>query len=1040
VPARGASAVRSRFVALLAAVAVVAAGALPATAGAADPSHVSSVLEGCKVTTTITLPNGDGKFICPNAAYTSGNLGKFWNELDLVPFRLTLGTGGAAPATQTYSLAVVLDNADGTPARPGYDVISAPTLNTSLSSAGCNAASDTGQQTTTNFGGIDQSIYRKITVTQLANTHCVYDYYGRLALGSHLFPGSALHANLANENLGTQGIGASDVSIPVNEILPQKLSKDMSALQDSDHAWSITKRAQPDHLSFTNTCDPANSRNAAVAVTIEWTKLAATPSGAITVVTHVYAENPAARIITVTTTDNIKSGTTNLETVSGLPVDVPANTKLLVLTHTMTVPSGTTDLNDVATATYNDKITNVAIPGTTEATATAAVQGSGHTTNASAVITDAESISGAFSYSADSFTPDIGDFDNGYVAGTPTGAETDWTSDSQSASGSVTFSKTVYVPAGSSDTGSLSDIAYVTGSDGFTANADASVALSSARQATISIVKHIPNVLQGSETASFTFDIVDAAQTVVETRTVTFAAGETTKTVDVSGLTPAQYTVVEQAAAGWRPQDSFPVDVSTACSGGAEFSNNFGPATADAHKITQPAGSASGWAMTLTGPGGVTETLSTDANGDASFATDLVEGSYTITEASQNGWTTVGSSGECSFTVNYPADADHNYNCTFTNRRPAHAAAVKITQPVGAEAGWTMTLSGPGAGSGGESVQTDANGNAAFTTDLAGGGHYTIAESNQQGWDARTPTGSCDFTVTYPNDAGRTFTCTFTNVQRAHVRVTKTVSGSSDLGGRTFTFQLRSGASPTSTGTTLETKTVDATHNPVSFATGLVPGATYQMCETLPGIGWMTSLFTGGGFTPNVVNDPLADNSLICHDFTATAGELKTIAVDNTPPPGGLALTIGYWKNHASCASSNGKQKQALDLVLASFPIAGGQTTHGVLIGSLYVDTCTEAVNLLDKSTIIGAKKMASDPAYNLAAQLMAVELNLQGGAGACGGLLIYRAQSQTLLAKYVFNGTSSYTSGASKMTAVDQTLANFLAGKLDKWNNNTLC
>jgi hypothetical protein len=70
----------------------------------------------------------------------------------------------------------------------------------------------------------------------------------------------------------------------------------------------------------------------------------------------------------------------------------------------------------------------------------------------------------------------------------------------------------------------------------------------------------------------------------------------------------------------------------------------------------------------------------------------------------------------------------------------------------------------------------------------------------------------------------------------------------------------------------------------------------------------------------------------------------------------------------------------------------------------------------------------------------MAVELNLQGGAGACGNLLTYRSQAQTLLSKYAFNGTASYTSGASKMTAADQTLANSLAGQLDKWNNNTLC
>jgi hypothetical protein len=933
--------------ALVALAAIATFGALPAVAGATDPSHVGSTLEGCKFSSTTVLPDGNGNFICPTAAYTTGNLGKGWNELDLVPHRVTLDAGNAAPATQSYTIAVVLDGRDA--GAPGYDVISAPTLNTALSDAGCDPGTSSGQLTTTGFGGIDESIYRTLTVTQTKGSTCVYDYYGRLALGSHLFPGSSLHANLAligsDGEPTTQGIGASDVSIPVNEILPQELTKDMSALQNSDHAWSIVKGAEPDHVNFTNTCATGAALNATVAVTVTWTKLAATPSGDITVTTHVYAKNPAARTITVTPTDVIKSGTTSLETVHGGAVDVPANTKLLVLTHTLTVPAGTLALNDVATATYTDKVTGIAIPGSTSATASATVQGSGIVTNSSAVISDSENITGPFSYSADSFTPNIGAFQNGYVAGTKTTSQTDWLSSSQSDSGAVTFSKTVYTSAGSSGSGTLSDVAHVTGSDGFDAQANASVALVSARQATISIVKHIPNVLSGTETAAFTFDVKDAADNIVETRTLNFAAGDTTKSVNVTGLTPGAYSVEERTATGWAPQDPVPVDVTTACSGGAEFTNNFGPATAEAHKISNPSGFESGWQMVLTGPGTPAggEKVLTGATGTASFTTVLQEGAYTITETNQSGWLNTGSTGECSFTVNYPADADHAYSCTFTN------------------------------------------------------------------------------------------------VKYGHLKVQKTVSGSSDLGGRSFTFQLRIGASPTAIGTTLETETVDAAHNPATFTADLVPGTTYQLCETVPGVGWMTSLFAGG-FTPNIVNDPFADNSVICHDFTVTAGETKTYTVDNTPPPGGMALTIGYWKTHASCSSNNGKMKQATDLVLASFPIAAGQTTHGVYIGSLYVDTCREAVNLLNKSTVSTGKKMASDPAYNLAAQLMAVELNLQGGAGACGGLLTYRAQAQTLLSKYGFDGVSSYTSGASKMSAADQTLANALAHQLDQWNNNTLC
>jgi hypothetical protein len=53
-------------------------------------------------------------------------------------------------------------------------------------------------------------------------------------------------------------------------------------------------------------------------------------------------------------------------------IDIPANTELPVLTHTTTVPSGTTNLNDVATATYTDKVTGVPVPGTTQATCTSA--------------------------------------------------------------------------------------------------------------------------------------------------------------------------------------------------------------------------------------------------------------------------------------------------------------------------------------------------------------------------------------------------------------------------------------------------------------------------------------------------------------------------------------------------------------------------------------------------------------------------------------------------------------------------------------------
>jgi uncharacterized repeat protein (TIGR01451 family) len=581
---------KRRLLVLITSMLVVGAVLAPGTPAfaAADPSGVSFTIEGCRNNGTITLPNGDGKFICPDAAYTTGNLGKGWNELDLVPFRVTADAGNSAPATQTYAMDVALDSKDA--GKPGYDVLSAPELNTTLSSNGgadCSISVGAEQTATPGIGGIDETRYRTLTITQPKSSTCVYDYYGRLALGSHLFPGSSLHADLANQSLGTAGIGAKDVSIPVKEILPQELSKDMSATQGSDHAWDITKSPTPAHVDFPNSCDPEAANSAGVSITVTWTKLAATPNGPITVITHVYATNPASRVVTVTAHDDIQSGATVLEHIDGSAIDVPANTSgFLVLTHQTTVPAGTTDLNDVATATYTDKVTGIPVPGSTQATASAPVDFSGPELNQSATINDTESVTGSgFTFSTDSFDPQIGHFDGNYVAGMPTVGPVSWTSDSQSDSGSVTFQKTIYVATGTDGTGTLSDVATLTGSDGFTNSANGAVSISSTRLADLTIHKTIPDVIKdGDAPQTFTFDVKDGDGNVVDTVQITFNAGETDKSVDVPGLTPGTYAVSEHKLVGWSAQADRSVDLGTSCGGTAEFKNTPVPPGIDLDK------------------------------------------------------------------------------------------------------------------------------------------------------------------------------------------------------------------------------------------------------------------------------------------------------------------------------------------------------------------------------------------------------------------------------------------------------------------------
>jgi hypothetical protein len=302
---------------------------------------------------------------------------------------------------------------------------------------------------------------------------------------------------------------------------------------------------------------------------------------------------------------------------------------------------------------------------------------------------------------------------------------------------------------------------------------------------------------------------------------------------------------------------------------------------------------------------------------------------------------------------------------------------------------------------------------------------------------------------------------------RGKAKVVKTVSGQPPAADQSFTFELRQGASTMSDGTIIETKTTDASGN-ISFNTQLNPGQTYQICEwVFPG--WNTNLagdgplFVPNSMIPPALPNPNVNNLVVCANFTVTSGQTRTFAVDNTPPPGGRALTIGFWKNWASCANSNGKgQDPMLDLALG---IASATTTNppgGLVVsaqnpGSLWPNyaavwylvlkgnpasteddikvapDCLKAVRLLDKSTVTTNKKKASDPLWNMTAQLVAAQLNRFMGAGISGVTITNIDRAVLLNGKYKFNG-ETYT---PKLTTAHTNLANCLAKQLDNYNNN---
>ena len=143
--------------------------------------------------------------------------------------------------------------------------------------------------------------------------------------------------------------------------------------------------------------------------------------------------------------------------------------------------------------------------------------------------------------------------------------------------------------------------------------------------------------------------------------------------------------------------------------------------------------------------------------------------------------------------------------------------------------------------------------------------------------------------------------------------------------------------------------------------------------------GWLNA----AGFF--VVFDWGGDNSTVCTNFgfgqtlTLSPGQILVFNIDNTRPPGGLGRTIGFWKNGSSCTGGN--QFPTLD---QNLPVTLGiLTLQGSTVlppGPPKSPTARWPVTFLSKSDGKTGKKLASDPAYNMAAQLLAAVLNYHAG------------------------------------------------------------
>ncbi len=669
-------------------------------AQAAYPVQIGFTLEGCRLETGATYDQTT--FTCTDEGYVTGNLGKQWNELDYVPHRVTLHNGNGA---QTFDFIVAGDYTPNSASTTGWDDITALTLNTSLSDSSCNPVVSGPVSITPpggGAGGAYETIYRRIEADMAPDETCVYDYAQRLSLGASEFSGSSLQSNLWNEDFDNSNIGQRRIQLPVADILPQDLNKDMNAKQDTVYIWNLTKTATPADLSFQNTCEQGNPMTQTTTIRVEWERLPG-ESGMVTVVTNIYAYNPAHLDVHVSVTDKIfgdlGSGEVLLGTASATDVLVPAGDTVKLLTHTIPdVDPNVFGLNDLAHATY--KIGDIEVPGKTEAFASAEVQPSGNEIDATAVISDIEGpISGlGYMFSVDS-VDGSGDFTDGYSLGSMTAGPVNWSSTEQSSNGYVEFDKTIYLDEPRDSSGELPDTATLLASDGYSVNKDASVTFADYPLVELTIHKSIDLDLDEGESASFFFDVYQVVEggedlLVAEDVEISFGPGELNDQAVVGNLDPNEsYRVVEVSGSdGFMMDDEKQVSILLPiCGGDVYFVNEAAPAKAKAIKVTVP-GSASpaGFEFLLTGPGlGAGVEAMSDVGGNASFDAELFEGEYTITELPREGWELTDVSGgetnsvedaNCTFTVNLPESADYEFYCTFENTQLASIIITKVVE------------------------------------------------------------------------------------------------------------------------------------------------------------------------------------------------------------------------------------------------------------------------------------------------------------------------------------------------------------------------
>ncbi|MFO8175927.1 MAG: choice-of-anchor Q domain-containing protein [Longimicrobiales bacterium] len=402
-----------------------------------------------------------------------------------------------------------------------------------------------------------------------------------------------------------------------------------------------------------------------------------------------------------------------------------------------------------------------------------------------------------------------------------------------------------------------------------------------------------------------------------------------------------------------------------------------------------------------------------------------------------------------------------------------YAATVRVSKQVTAGAEdigqlpFTFKLYDPSDGLVETITLGESGGDTDFTAKLTTPGSWRVDEVLPSGWVADGST-SCTVDVSFPADHERTFTCTFDNTEKSRVDVKK-LTGGLPTTAQIWNFALYSGPDGFG-GTPLASDATPPTL--LDFGSlDLDPAGTFTLCELDVPAGYSTFWrvdMNGDGtgdvtvmpYNPNADDDPPEDLGNRCIDLGAGTGipfspGTTLHFVVNNAQPGGAPRSNGYWKNWNGCtnggqveeAAANGGWQEGFWLLEDVLdPAVGG----GVLWDDILTDdftfpipSCPVAVDILDKRKIgkpdkvADGKKEASDPLFNLAAHLLAAQLNFAAGVCTTEDVRDWVLEAETLLDTYDFDGDDHDNLGKKDENAAR---AIELATLLDSYNTGMIC